>query len=144
MYTQNYKYACVIIRCKQSWIASEKVASSEVFGHSAPKRTCRVCSSVVVTHVHLFFQVGTQWCRKSACMQNGEDCVTKFSHQRSTRSCKTNSKKVSETNCMMIQRHVSLVKGKGLYGRVLAHAESMTGKSEIETQRILWSILTWS
>ena len=45
------------------------------------ERTYSVCSSVVATHLHLFFQVGTRWCRKSACMQIGGDCVTKCNHK---------------------------------------------------------------
>ena len=93
MSTQVRKYPCIFIRCKLTRITSNlaSVASSEVFGHPAPKERV-VCGGQLSQYTFIFFLVGTQRCRKSACMQNGEDCVTKYIHQRTTRSSKQNQR----------------------------------------------------
>lgn len=80
----------------------ESVASSEVFAHPAQKERV-VCDRLLSQHTFIFL-VGTLRCRKSACMQIGEDCVTKYRHHKESSGC----------NEMVMQSHMSLVKGNGL------------------------------
>ena len=54
MYPQN-KYTCMVIRCKLSCVASVNVASSEVFGHSAPKKGHVVCVRLLLQHTFISF-----------------------------------------------------------------------------------------